>query len=103
MASERHSSVWSGSNFFPICEETAIEKRMEAGPMPNWAWQVQGHYGGATLTPPFSTAASSGFPSTIIPSAADSQIHFPNMTFLHPHFPPSITNSSTVSTFYCGT
>ncbi|XP_020212425.1 APETALA2-like protein 3 isoform X2 [Cajanus cajan] len=103
MASERHSSVWSGSNFFPICEETAIEKRMEAGPMPNWAWQVQGPYGGATLTPPFSTAASSGFPSTIIPSAADSQIHFPSMTFLHPHFPPSITNSSTVSTFYCGT
>ncbi|KAL2345022.1 hypothetical protein Fmac_006307 [Flemingia macrophylla] len=103
IASERHSSIWSGSNFFPICEETAIEKRMEAAPMPNWAWQVQGPYGGATLTPPFSTAASSGFPSTIMPSAADSQIHFPNMTFLHPHFPPPITNPSTISTFYCGT
>ncbi|TKY62188.1 Floral homeotic protein APETALA 2 [Spatholobus suberectus] len=102
IASEYHPSVWSGSNFFPVCEETAIEKRMEAAPMPNWAWQVQRPYGGATLTPPFSTAASSGFPSTIIPSAADSQIHFPNMTFLHPHFPPSITNSGTISTFYCG-
>jgi len=85
-----------------ILQETAIEKRMEAGPMPNWGWQVQGPYGGATLAPPFSTAASSGFPSTIIPSAADTQIHFPNMTFLHPHFPPSITNSGTISPFFIG-
>ncbi|KAJ1395977.1 DNA-binding domain superfamily [Sesbania bispinosa] len=103
MASEHQPSAWSGTNFFPICKETetAIEKRMEAAPVPNWAWQVQGPYGGATMIPPFSAAASSGFPSTVIPSAADSQIQFPNMTFLHPHFPPSITNSSTISPFYC--
>ncbi|XP_022634911.1 ethylene-responsive transcription factor RAP2-7 isoform X1 [Vigna radiata var. radiata] len=100
--SGHHPSTWNGGNFFPIYEETAIEKRMEAGPVPNWAWQVQGPYGGPTLTPPFSTAASSGFPSTIIPSAADTQIHFPNMTFLHSHFPPSITNSGTVSPFFIG-
>ncbi|XP_068473259.1 AP2-like ethylene-responsive transcription factor TOE3 isoform X1 [Phaseolus vulgaris] len=100
--SGHHPSTWNGSNFFPIYEETAIEKKLEAGPMPSWAWQVQGPYGGASLTPPFSTAASSGFPSTIIPSAADTQIHFPNMTFLHSHFPPSITNSSTISPFFIG-
>ncbi|KAG5072582.1 hypothetical protein JHK86_007793 [Glycine max] len=102
VASGQHPSVWNGSNFFPIYEETAIEKRMEAAPVPNWAWQVKGPYGGATLTPPLSTAASSGFPSTILPSAADTQIRFPNMTFLHSHFPPSITNSGTISPFFCG-
>ncbi|KAG5083786.1 hypothetical protein JHK84_053824 [Glycine max] len=100
IASGQHPSVWNGSNFFPIYEETAIEKRMEAAPVPNWAWQVQGPYGRATLAPPFSTAASSGFPSTIIPSAADTQIRFPNMTFLHSHFPSSITNSGTISPFF---
>ena len=68
----------------------------------NWAWQVKGPYGGATLTPPLSTAASSGFPSTILPSAADTQIRFPNMTFLHSHFPSSITNSGTISPFFFG-
>ncbi|KAG4916300.1 hypothetical protein JHK87_053857 [Glycine soja] len=102
IASGQHPSVWNGSNFFPIYEETAIEKRMEAAPVPNWAWQVQGPYGRATLAPPFSTAASSGFPSTIIPSAADTQIRFPNMTFLHSHFPSSITNSGTISPFFFG-
>ncbi|KAK7285104.1 hypothetical protein RJT34_19863 [Clitoria ternatea] len=101
IASEHHPSGWNGINFFPIGEERAIEKRMEAAPMPNWAWQVQGPYGGATLTPPFSAAASSGFPSPTIPSAADSQIHFPNMAFIHSHFPPSITNNGTISPFYC--
>ncbi|XP_027352743.1 floral homeotic protein APETALA 2-like [Abrus precatorius] len=101
IASEHHPSVWSGTNFFPVYEERATEKRMETAPVPNWAWQVQGPYGGAALTPPFSAAASSGFPSTMIPSAADSQIHFPNVTFLHSHFPPSITNSTTISPFYC--
>ncbi|XP_061346703.1 APETALA2-like protein 2 [Gastrolobium bilobum] len=100
IASE-YPSGWNDANFFPICKERAIEKRMEVAPLPNWAWQVQGPYGGATLTPPFSAAASSGFPSSIIPSAADSQIHFPNVTFLPPHFPPSITNPSTVPHFYC--
>ncbi|KAK7396543.1 hypothetical protein VNO78_17624 [Psophocarpus tetragonolobus] len=102
IASGHQPSIWNGSNFLPIYKETAIEKRVEAAPMPNWAWQVQGPYGGATLNPPFSTAASSGFPSTMIPSAADSQIHFPNMTFLHSHFPPPITNSGTISPFFCG-
>ncbi|KAK7337024.1 hypothetical protein VNO77_17582 [Canavalia gladiata] len=101
VVSEHHPSVWSGTNFFPIYEERATEKRKEAAPVPNWAWQVQGPYGGATHTPPFSAAASSGFPSTMIPSAADSQIHFPNMTFLHSHFAPSIANSTTIPPFYC--
>lgn len=105
MASEHQPSGWNGANFFPISKERAIEKRMETAPIPNWTWQqVQGHYGGgATLIPPFSAAASSGFPSTMIPipsAAADSQIQFPNMQFLHPNFSPSITNSNTISPFY---
>ncbi|KAI4349204.1 hypothetical protein L6164_009826 [Bauhinia variegata] len=85
IASE-HPSVWSGTNFFPICQEIAIEKRMEVDPLPNWVWQMQGPYGAETLIPPFSAAASSGFPSSarIFPSAADNQIHYPNMTILHP-------------------
>lgn len=94
------------SQFHFYEQERAIEKRMETAPIPNWTWQqVQGHYGGgATLIPPFSAAASSGFPSTMIPipssAAADSQIQFPNMQFLHPNFSPSITNSNTISPFY---
>ncbi|GAU35338.1 hypothetical protein TSUD_337300 [Trifolium subterraneum] len=87
------------------CDNEAIENRMESSPVPNWAWQLQSPYNnGSTLIPPnFSAAASSGFPSTAtIPSAADSQIHFANMNFHgHPHFPPQMTNSSTIPPFYC--
>ncbi|WJX79231.1 APETALA2-like protein 1 [Trifolium repens] len=105
IASEHQPPVWSGtgSNYFPMCKERAIENRMESSPVPNWAWQLQSPYNnGSTLIPPnFSAAASSGFPSTTtIPSAADSQIHFANMNF-HPHFPPQMTNSSTIPPFYC--
>ncbi|KAI4300225.1 hypothetical protein L6164_033624 [Bauhinia variegata] len=93
-----HPSVWSGTNLFPICQETAIEQRMEADSLPKWSWHMQGPYSAETLIPPFSAAASSGFPSSsrTLPSAADSQIHYPNT-----HFSPSITNSSTISPFYC--
>ncbi|MED6110249.1 APETALA2-like protein 3, variant 2 [Stylosanthes scabra] len=96
----QHPSAWGGTDFFPIYKERAITNMMEANPLQNWAWQVQGHCGGATPIPPVSAAASSGFPSTLIPSAADNQIHFPNMTFLYPNFPPSIANSGTMSPFY---
>ncbi|XP_004493938.1 APETALA2-like protein 3 isoform X2 [Cicer arietinum] len=92
------------SNLFPMCKERAIENRMEAASVPKWAWQLQSPYNGSTLIPPFSAAAaSSGFPSptTVPSSAADSQIHYPNMTFLHPHFPPPMTNSTNISPFYC--
>ncbi|KAF7804498.1 Floral homeotic protein APETALA 2 [Senna tora] len=98
-ASER-PSLWSGINFLPICKERAIEKKMEADLLPNWSWKIQGPYGSSTLIPPFSAAASSGFPSTIIPSAADSQNHFPDMTILKPQFSSPITNSSTLHPFY---
>ncbi|OIW11209.1 hypothetical protein TanjilG_28300 [Lupinus angustifolius] len=100
LASE-HPPLRNGTNFLPICKERAIENRMETDPLANRAWQLQGPYGGAPLIPPFSAAASSGFPSTIIPSAAESQLHFPNMMFFNPHFPPSIPNSSTIPNFYC--
>ncbi|XP_058740337.1 APETALA2-like protein 2 isoform X1 [Vicia villosa] len=106
IASEHQPSFWNGTNYFPMCKERALENRMEAGgPVPNWAWQLQSPYNnGSTLIPPnFSAAASSGFPSSAtIPSAADSsQLHFPNMAYLHPHFPPPMTNSSTIPPFYC--
>ncbi|KAL1351881.1 APETALA2-like protein 3 isoform X1 [Arachis hypogaea] len=96
----QHPSAWGGTDFFPIYKERAIENMMEANPLQNWTWQVQGHCGGATPIPPVSAAASSGFPSTLMPSAADNQIHFPNKTFLYPNFPPSIANSGTISPFY---
>ncbi|MED6206677.1 APETALA2-like protein 3 [Stylosanthes scabra] len=96
----QHPSAWGGTDFFPMYKESAITNMMEANPLQNWAWQVQGHCGGATPIPPVSAAASSGFPSTLIPSAADNQIHFPNMTFLYPNFHPSIANSGTMSPFY---
>ncbi|XP_072076338.1 APETALA2-like protein 3 isoform X2 [Arachis hypogaea] len=96
----QHPSAWGNTDFFPIYKERAIENMMEANPLQNWAWQVQGHCGGATPIPPVSAAASSGFPSTLMPSAADNQIHFPNKTFLYPNFPPSIANSGTISPFY---
>ncbi|KAK7245186.1 hypothetical protein RIF29_40021 [Crotalaria pallida] len=103
IASER-PSIWNGTNFLPY-KERATENRMETDPLANRAWQLHGPYGGASLIPPpFSaTAASSGFPSTMIPSAAESQVNFPNMMFFNPHFPPSITNSSTIPPFYCRT
>ncbi|XP_028775960.1 ethylene-responsive transcription factor RAP2-7-like isoform X2 [Neltuma alba] len=80
----QHPSAWNSADFFPITQERAMEKRMEANSLPNWVFQYQGPYGEATLIPSFSAAASSGFPSTRLPPpAADSQIHFPNMT-IHP-------------------
>ncbi|KAI5426010.1 ethylene-responsive transcription factor RAP2-7 isoform X4 [Lathyrus oleraceus] len=105
IASEHQPSFWNGTNYFPMSKERALENRMEAGPVPNWAWQLQSPYNnGSNLIPPnFSAAASSGFPSTaIIPSAADSsQLHFPNMAYIHPHFAPPMTNSSPIPPFYC--
>ncbi|KDP29065.1 hypothetical protein JCGZ_16454 [Jatropha curcas] len=85
-------ALWGGldTNFFPICKERAIDKRMEVDSLPNWTWQSQGPYGGANPLPLYSTAASSGFsPSTItVPSAASGQFHFPNSAILHRHFSP---------------
>ncbi|AES81788.1 putative transcription factor AP2-EREBP family [Medicago truncatula] len=100
IASEHQPPVWSGTNYFPVCKERAIENRMESAPVPNWAWQLQSPYnnGSTLILPNFSAAASSGFPST---TAADSQIHFPNITYLHPHFPTPVTNSSPIPSFYC--
>ncbi|XP_054795344.1 APETALA2-like protein 2 isoform X1 [Prosopis cineraria] len=74
----QHPSVRNRTDFFPINQERAMEKRMEANPLPNWVFQYQGPYGEASLIPSFSAAASSGFPSTRLPptAAADSQIHF---------------------------
>ncbi|KAK2364118.1 hypothetical protein P8452_17505 [Trifolium repens] len=37
IASEHQPPVWSGSNYFPMCMERAIENRMESSPVPNWA------------------------------------------------------------------
>lgn len=59
---------------------------MESNSLPNWAFQYQaGPYGEASLIPSFTAAASSGFPLRMLPPppAADSQIHFQNMT-MHP-------------------
>ncbi|KAK4281439.1 hypothetical protein QN277_012933 [Acacia crassicarpa] len=80
----QHPSPWNSTDFFPINQERAMGKRMEANSLPNWVFQYQAPYGEASLIPSFSAAASSGFPSTRLPlPAADSQIHFPNMT-IHP-------------------
>ncbi|KAA8518808.1 hypothetical protein F0562_016418 [Nyssa sinensis] len=96
MASE-HPSIWSGvnSSIFPIYKERAIEMRMEVDSFPNWAWQIQGPYGGATLVPLFSTAASSGFATSTIngSSAAVHQPCFPNTTILGHHYNAPITSS----------
>ncbi|KAJ7972455.1 ethylene-responsive transcription factor RAP2-7-like [Quillaja saponaria] len=98
MVSE-HPPIWSYLNttFFPILKERAIEKRMGVDSFPNWAWQTQGAHNGETPVPLFSTAASSGFPSSArIPSAG-----VPNTTIFYPHFSPSISDSSNISPFYC--
>ncbi|XP_050230405.1 APETALA2-like protein 3 isoform X2 [Mercurialis annua] len=91
----QHPSVWGGlpSNFFPIYKERAIERRMEVDPVPNWTNSL----------PLLSAAASSGFGSSILtaPSAATGQFHLPNSTIPHHHFPPSITNPTKFSHFYC--
>ncbi|XVF07982.1 hypothetical protein REPUB_Repub06bG0186000 [Reevesia pubescens] len=100
----KHLPNWNGANptFFPVYRERAIEKRIEVDSPPNWAWQIQGPYGGANPVPLFSTAASSGFSSSTItsPSAAAGQLCIPNTTFLHHHYPPVIPNPN-ISHFYC--
>ncbi|POO02487.1 AP2/ERF transcription factor [Trema orientale] len=105
-----HCSIMSGmnSNFFPNNMERAIERGVDVNSLPNWAWQIQGLNGRAAVPPVplFSTAASSGFPSSTTTSsssspAAGSQLHFPNASILHHHFPPSITNTNTLPHFYC--
>lgn len=68
---------------------------MEVNSLPYWPRQIRGPYGVATQVPPFSAAASSGFPttSTLAPSTAVGQPHFPNtaieqapfFAFNHPH------------------
>ncbi|XP_030449985.1 APETALA2-like protein 3 isoform X1 [Syzygium oleosum] len=69
-----HLSCLSGQNsiFFPSHKGTAIAKRAEVDPLSNWASQFGGPYGGTTPAPFFSTAASSGFSSSVAatPSAA---------------------------------
>ncbi|XP_038980190.1 APETALA2-like protein 1 isoform X2 [Phoenix dactylifera] len=75
---------------FPTVEERAREKRPEGGSqaLPNWAWQVDG----PTLSPLFSSAASSGFSSTAVTAAHPSTLPPPSAT-LHSHFsPPSPSN-----------
>ncbi|XWS43640.1 hypothetical protein CRYUN_Cryun16bG0121000 [Craigia yunnanensis] len=100
----KHLPNWNGANpcFFPVYRERAIEKRIEVDSSPNWAWQIQGPYGGANPVPIFPTAASSGFSSSTIASAsaATGQLHFPNKTFIQHHYPPVITNPN-ISHFYC--
>ncbi|KAL5546237.1 hypothetical protein UlMin_005924 [Ulmus minor] len=101
MASE-HCAIMNGtsSSFFPNDMERAIEKRMDTHPMPKWGWQIQGLGGGQPPLPVFSTAASSGFPSSS--SVAGSQLHFPNPSNLHQyHFPPSVSNPNNLPHFYC--
>uniref|UniRef100_A0A5B6ZQI8 Putative ethylene-responsive transcription factor RAP2-7-like n=1 Tax=Davidia involucrata TaxID=16924 RepID=A0A5B6ZQI8_DAVIN len=104
MASE-HPPIWSGANssIFPIYKGRAIEMGMEVDSFPNWAWQIQGPYGGTTPLPLFSTAASSGF-STSTPngsSAALHQPHFPNTTILGHHFSAPITHINNIPQYYC--
>ncbi|KAI3442976.1 AP2/ERF domain-containing protein, partial [Psidium guajava] len=73
-AVSEHLSHLSGQNsiFFPMDKGPAIEKRAEVDPLSNWAYQFGGPYGGTTPVPFFSTAASSGFSSSVVamPSAA---------------------------------
>ncbi|XP_030522068.1 ethylene-responsive transcription factor RAP2-7-like isoform X4 [Rhodamnia argentea] len=73
-AVSEHLSHLSGQNsiFFPMHKGTAIEKRAEVDPLSNWASRYGGPFGGATPVPFFSTAASSGFSSSVaaMPSAA---------------------------------
>lgn len=82
------SSSWGGVDpmLFPVFEERAMEKTTETDHWANWAWQVQfqGAHGVAIPIPVFSTAASSGFPSSIATasSAAIDQPHFSNASTL---------------------
>ncbi|XP_042512849.1 APETALA2-like protein 3 isoform X2 [Macadamia integrifolia] len=101
MASE-HPPLWSGvyPSLFPTFEERAIEKRVEAPGLSNWAWQMHSHGNGSVNpVPPFSTAASSGFSST---SAASSAALFEP----HPgsiqqcHYPPSTAYPTNASYYY---
>ncbi|XVE61761.1 hypothetical protein DITRI_Ditri06bG0065800 [Diplodiscus trichospermus] len=100
----RHLPNWNSSTpcFFPVYWERAIEKRTEVDSSPNWAWQIQGSYGGANPVPLFPTAASSGFSSSTITSAsaAAGQLCVPNTTFLRHHYPTVIMNPN-IPRFYC--
>lgn len=99
VAVRAHPSFMSCPNFFPTYQGRAMEKIMEVETLPNWGWrQIPISYGGATSVPFFSTAASSGFPSS---PAAQLPPHLlrPAPPFLRYHFPP--TNS--VPHFYCST
>lgn len=107
IASE-HCSIMGGMNasLFPNDMERATERGVDVDSLPNWAWQIQGRSAAPPAPAPlFCTAASSGFPSpstTSLPSsAANSQLHFPNLPILHHHFPPSIANTTNLPHFYC--
>ena len=102
MASD-HPPIWSGVNsrVFPIYKERAIEKRIEVDHLPNWAWQNHGPYGGAT-PPLFSTAASSGFLSSVTTAspANPTQGSLQSTTVLQHYYSPSLTNTTSISPYY---
>ncbi|KAL3753902.1 hypothetical protein ACJRO7_001186 [Eucalyptus globulus] len=72
-----HLSCLSGQNsiFFPMHKGTALEKRAEVDPLSNWASQFGGPHGGTTPAPFFSTAASSGFSSSVAASPSAAAYH----------------------------
>uniref|UniRef100_A0A9I9D7I0 AP2/ERF domain-containing protein n=1 Tax=Cucumis melo TaxID=3656 RepID=A0A9I9D7I0_CUCME len=105
MATRANPSVLSSPNFFPTYQERAMEKKMEVESLPNCCWRpISMPYGGATSVPFFSTAASSGFPSSPAAIPPPSPRHLlPLPPFLHHHIPPSIPATNAVTHFYCKT
>ncbi|GAB2272351.1 AP-2 complex subunit beta [Dionaea muscipula] len=96
-----HPPAWSGANpiFFPTFEERAIEKAMGNDPWANWQLHVQStNMVGAIPVPGFSTAASSGFPSSVATasSAAVPHAFFPDPSAFphHQYLPLSGGNNS---------
>ncbi|KAE9593226.1 putative transcription factor AP2-EREBP family [Lupinus albus] len=72
VVTEKHSSVWNGMNlsFFSNEESPGKVSIDPSKGLRNWAWQMHGQVT-ATVVPPFSAAASSGFSfSTPLPSSS---------------------------------
>ncbi|CAL0334063.1 unnamed protein product [Lupinus luteus] len=71
VVTEKSSSVWNGMDpsFFPNEERVGKISIDPSKGLPNWAWQMHGQVT-ATIVPPFSAAASSGFSISPLPPSS---------------------------------